>query len=76
MKIMKKNHFEHRTMSRLIALSSISGPSRFYYREKIITLNRNSVAQVKKIQIEVLKDEIKSVVLEKHEFDIRDESLF
>ena len=71
---MKKYDFEHGGISRQTALSGISGPSGFNNKENHYFPMKHSNTS-KKTQIEILNEEIKSVVLEKHEFENRDESI-
>ena len=48
---LKKYDFYYRSMSRLMALSDISGPLRFHYAEKNSNLEWNNPTQLKKFRL-------------------------
>ena len=72
---LKKYDFESGSLSWLIALSRISGPFGFQYEEWKQNFWIDCSITSKKTKIEILNDEIKSVVLKKNDYVNRDESI-
>ena len=65
----KKREFKYRGMSRQTALSGISGSLGFHYKEKNDNVEKKTSI---KFLVAILKQEVESVVLEKHEFRNRE----
>ena len=70
---LKKLEFEYRRKSRLTALYRISGPSSLYSTDGKWQFPAEKTNRSGKLQTETLNIEVKSIVLEKHEFENQDE---
>ena len=66
-KELKNHELEYRGMSKLIAFSWISGQSRYHSTERYQCFLNFKTSR--KLQIENVKNEMKSVVMEKHELE-------
>ena len=71
--MLKKEKFENQGTSRQTAVSSISAPTWFPYKEEDQYFRTESSTKNKKYYFNILKEEVKPVVLEEHEFENRGE---